>query len=176
MAAQRPGRFDKIILFNELTRDNIKNIILKSFADNFKIKSKSNKVVNIMTDKDVINTLFTKNVSGAYVYSTTKMIKLKIDMLKLESSIDVAWVVKEIENNLQTMSKLRNMDFLSDKISNSSSNIGFETEQSESEYYEEDEDRDFYLGADDLEENYPGLDSEDIEHLKRRIKTSPKRR
>ena len=176
MAAQRPGRFDKIILFNELTRDNIKNIILKSFADNFKIKSKSNKVVNIMTDKDVINTLFTKNVSGAYVYSTTKMIKLKIDMLKLESSIDVAWVVKEIENNLQTMSKLRNMDFLSDKISNSSSNIGFETEQSESEYYEEDEDRDFYLGADDLEESYPGLDSEDIEHLKRRIKTSPKRR
>jgi SpoVK/Ycf46/Vps4 family AAA+-type ATPase len=176
MAAQRPGRFDKIILFNELTRDNIKNIILKSFADNFKIKSKSNKVVNIMTDKEVINTLFTKNVSGAYVYSTTKMIKLKIDMLKLESSIDVAWVVKEIENNLQTMSKLRNMDFLSDKISNSSSNIGFETEQSESEYYEEDDDRDFYLAPDDLEENYPGLDSEDIEHLKRRIKTSPKRR
>jgi SpoVK/Ycf46/Vps4 family AAA+-type ATPase len=176
MAAQRPGRFDKIILFNELTRDNIKNIILKSFADNFKIKSKSNKVVNIMTDKEVINTLFTKNVSGAYVYSTTKMIKLKIDMLKLESSIDVAWVVKEIDNNLQTMSKLRNMDFLSDKISNSSSNIGFETEQSESEYYEEDDDRDFYLGADDLEESYPGLDSEDIEHLKRRIKTSPKRR
>ena len=74
------------------------------------------------------------------------------------------------------MSKLRNMDFLSDKISNSSSNIGFETEQSESEYYEEDEDRDFYLGADDLEESYPGLNSEDIEHLKRRIKTSPKRR
>jgi SpoVK/Ycf46/Vps4 family AAA+-type ATPase len=172
MAAQRPGRFDKIILFNELTRDNIKNIILKSLADNFKLKSKSNKIINLMTDYGVVNALFTKNVSGAYVYSITKMIKLKIDMLKLEESIDVDWIVKEIESNLQTMSKLRNMDFLSDKINNSSSNIGFETEQSSDDYYEEEEEyeEDYPPLREVTEDFYNGLDSEDVEHFKQRIK------
>jgi len=138
MAAQRPGRFDKILLFNELTRDNIKNIILKSLFDNFKIKSKTNKFVNVMTDSEVVNILFNKNVSGAYIYSTTKMMKLKIDMLKIENGIDVSWVVKEIETNLNTMNKLRNMDFLSDKINNSStSGIGFENSAEDEEEEEE---------------------------------------
>jgi hypothetical protein len=177
MAAQRPGRFDKIILFNELTRDNIKNIILKSLADNFKLKSKSNKIINLMTDYGVVNALFTKNVSGAYVYSITKMIKLKIDMLKLEESIDVDWIVKEIESNLQTMSKLRNMDFLSDKINNSSSNIGFETEQSSDDYYEEEEYEEDYPPLREVTEDfYNGLDSEDVEHFKQRIKNHRRRK
>jgi hypothetical protein len=168
MAAQRPGRFDKIILFNELTRDNIKNIIIKSLTDNFKIKSKTNNFVKVLTENAVVNTLFTKNVSGSYVYSITKMIKLKVDMLQLDSDFDVDWVVKEVESNLQTMSKLRNMDFLSDKINNSSSSLGFETEDSNDdiseEYYEEE------LNCDS--EYPPLLDREEIEIVRQRLKKS----
>jgi len=180
MAAQRPGRFDKIILFNELTRDNIKNIILKSLSDNFRIKSKSNKIVNIMTEYSVVNSLFTKNVSGAYVYSITKMIKLKIDMLKTESSTDANWVVKEIESNLQTMSKLRNMDFLSDKINNSSTSIGFETEQSSDDYYEEELEEDYVLheeteSDEDFFPSLRGLEPEDVEHFKRELRKRQKK-
>lgn len=168
MAAQRPGRFDKIILFNELTRDNIKNIIIKSLRDNFRIKSKTNKILNIMTDYSVINTMFTKNVSGAYIYSITKMIKLKMDMLKLEDKVNIEWVVKEIESNLQTMSKLRNMDFLSDKINNSSSNIGFDSEENSEEDYTEEH----YEFPEEEELDYPPLDEmagEDIDYVRQRL-------
>lgn len=139
MAAQRPGRFDKIILFNELTKDNIKNIIIKSLRDNFKIKSNSNKILNLMTEYSVINTLFTRNVSGSYIYNITKMIKLKITTLKIENKVNVDWIVKEIEGNLNTMSKLKNMDFLSDRINNSSaSSIGFDKDEEEVEFDEDD--------------------------------------
>jgi SpoVK/Ycf46/Vps4 family AAA+-type ATPase len=174
MAAQRPGRFDKIILFNELTRDNIKNIILKSLFDNFKIKSKTNKFVNVVTDSEVVNLLFNKNVSGAYIYSTAKMMKLKIDMLKIEESIDVSWVIKEVETNLNTMNKLRNMDFLSDKINNSStSGIGFENSAEDLEEEEETE-----TGYEYEEDEYPRLVpeegllrdmEEDIEYVRRKL-------
>lgn len=172
MAAQRPGRFDKIILFNELTRDNIKNIIIKSLRDNFRIKSKTNNILNIMTDYSVINTMFTKNVSGAYIYSTTKMIKLKMDMLKLEEKVNVEWVVKEIESNLQTMSKIRNMDFLSDKINNSSSNIGFESTEDPEEddcYYEE-ELSDTVSSEEDECPPFPNVTREDMEYFKKQIR------
>lgn len=164
MAAQRPGRFDKILLFNELTRDNIKNIIIKSLRDNFKIKSNSNKILTLMTDYSVINTLFTRNVSGSYIYNITKMIKLKITTLKIESKVDVSWIVKEIDGNLNTMSRLKNMDFLNDKINNSSSNIGFDKDE---EYDEETE----------FEEDFPPLsesDIEDIEYVRNRLKDSLK--
>jgi hypothetical protein len=179
MAAQRPGRFDKIILFNELTKDNIKNIIAKSLRDNFKIKSKANKILNFMTDNGVVNTLFNRNVSGSYIYSITKMIKLKIDMLKLEDKFDVSWIVKEIENNLQTMNKLKNMDFLSDKINNSSTNIGFdsheEPEESEEEYYYDGELSD---SADSVEGDYPPLEEqgEDIDYVRERLREVSRKR
>ena len=174
MAAQRPGRFDKIILFNELTRDNIKNIILKSLFDNFKIKSKTNKFVNVMTDSEVVNLLFNKNVSGAYIYSTTKMMKLKIDMLKIENGIDVSWVVKEIETNLNTMNKLRNMDFLSDKINNSStSGIGFENSAEDEEEEEESTETGYEYEVEDNplmpEEGILRDMEEDIEYVRRQL-------
>lgn len=174
MAAQRPGRFDKILLFNELTKDNIKNIILKSLFDNFKIKSKTNKFVNVMTDSEVVNLLFNKNVSGAYIYSTTKMMKLKIDMLKIEDGIDVSWVVKEIETNLNTMNKLRNMDFLSDKINNSStSGIGFENSAEDVEEEEEVTETGYEYEVDDYplvpEEGLLRDMEEDIEYVRRQL-------
>jgi len=168
MAAQRPGRFDKIILFNELSKDNIKNIILKSLRDNFPTDSNISQISNIMTDKHIINTLYTKSVSGAYIYNIIKNSKLKIDMLKLQDKVDVGWIVKEIENNLQTLDKLKNMDFLSDKLSNNSSSLGFDA----GDEYEED----------DYEENsYPeevdiNLDiDDDIEYMRKRLNDSLRR-
>jgi SpoVK/Ycf46/Vps4 family AAA+-type ATPase len=170
MAAQRPGRFDKIILFNELTRDNIKNIIIKSLNDNFRIKSKTNNFVKVLTEYTVVNTLFTKNVSGSYVYSITKMIKLKVDMLNMDDEFNIDWVIKEIENNLQTMSKLRNMDFLSDKISNSSSNIGFEAENSNDEFEEEYYEDEIVDETEECLEPTTSMDRDEIEYVRQRIK------
>ena len=135
-----------------------------------------------MTDPEVVNILFNKNVSGAYVYSTTKMMKLKIDMLKIEEGIDVSWIIKEIETNLNTMNKLRNMDFLCDKINNSStSGIGFENsaedveeeEEVTTEYeYEEDD----YPSLVDDGIDIPRNMNEDIEYVRRKLNETVKSR
>ena len=128
-----------------------------------------------MTDSEVVNILFNKNVSGAYIYSTTKMMKLKIDMLKIEDGIDVSWVIKEIETNINTMNKLMNMDFLSDKIHNSStSGIGFENS---TEDVEEEEEVEAETGYEYEIDDYPlapeegllrGME-EDIEYVRRQL-------
>jgi hypothetical protein len=108
------------------------------------------------------------------------MMKLKIDMLKIEESIDVSWVVKEIETNLNTMNKLRNMDFLSDKINNAStSGIGFENsaedleEEESTDYDYEEED---YPSLVDEEIDIPISMNEDIEYVRRKLTQTVKDR
>ncbi len=125
LAAQRPGRFDKFLLFNELTKENINNIILKSLKDNFKLKSNNNKFVTLFSNQRVINLMSDRAVTGAYIYNTVKILKMKLDMLKLVDKVDVDWIIKEIRSSLDTISKVRNVDFLNDKLNNGSK-IGFE--------------------------------------------------
>jgi hypothetical protein len=64
-------------------------------------------------------------VTGAYIYNTVKILKMKLDMLKLVDKVDVDWIIKEIRSSLDTISKVRNVDFLNDKLNNGSK-IGFE--------------------------------------------------
>jgi hypothetical protein len=102
------------------------------------------------------------------------MMKLKIDMLKIEDGIDVSWVVKEIETNLNTMNKLRNMDFLSDKINNSStSGIGFENSAEDVEEEEEVTETGYEYEVDDYplvpEEGLLRDMEEDIEYVRRQL-------
>ena len=86
LAVQRPGRFDKVLMFDELNIDNIKNIILKSLKDNFKIKSEKNRIVSLFTDPKLIKLFFDSAVTGAYIYSKIKILKIKVDMLKKRHS------------------------------------------------------------------------------------------
>ena len=177
MASQRPGRFDKFIFFEKLTKDNIKNIILKSLKDNFKIKSASNNIVSVMTDPLVINHLYSKGTTGAYIYNITKMLKLKIDMSKKQINLDVNWILGEMESNLKTIDKLRNTDFLGDKLNNGQSGgIGFNSNEDEEEEEEDDDEYEYV----DEECPAPPLDqyekNEIIESIKERLSKNPSRR
>ena len=135
LAAQRPGRFDKVLLFNQLTKENVKNIVLKSLKDNFKIRSQSNKLVSLFSSDKIIDLMFNSSVTGAFIYNTTYILKMKIDLLKMSNNVDSDWVIKEIKATLATTKKVKNTDFLNDKLANSSKGMGFDDE---SEKYEED--------------------------------------
>jgi DNA replication protein DnaC len=133
LAVQRPGRFDKVLMFDELNIDNIKNIILKSLKDNFKIKSEKNRIVSLFTDPKLIKLFFDSAVTGAYIYSKIKILKIKVDMLKKQDTVTIEWVINEIKSEMNIWNKVKNTDFLGDKLSNSRKNIGFEEETESSE-------------------------------------------
>lgn len=161
LAAQRPGRFDKILLFNQLTKDNVKSIVLKSLKDNFKIKSAGNKFVSLFSDSKIINLLFNSSVTGAYIYTTTRMLKMKIDMLRINDTVDIEWLVKEIRSSMDTISKVKNADFLNDKLSNSTKNIGFESEEAAEEIK--------FTEQDIMEGEDSGEDNENYKNTRKKI-------
>lgn len=130
LAAQRPGRFDKLLAFDYITKDNIKNIILKSLRYNFDINN-NHENINIFTDSKIIDAFYNKRVTGAYIFNQIKMIKRRIDTLGIKD-ISPEGIVKEITGEIETLEKLKKQNYLSDKLNKSSkgkSEIGFDYEE-----------------------------------------------
>ncbi len=147
MAAQRPGRFDKLLSFDSLTKSNIKNIILKSLKRNFEVEANSSEAVPFI-DSMVVAKFHSARVTGAHVYNTVKMLKLRIQTLEL-GEVTSEWIVSEITLELDTLNRIRKTDYLQDKMTGGSSNeIGFAMKNDIV-----DEDEDDY----ELEEKSPGM-------------------
>jgi len=127
MAAQRPGRFDKLLSFDSLTKTNIKNIIFKSLKRNFEVEADSAEAKPFIHES-VIETFHNAKVTGAHIYNTIKMLKLRIHTLELEATAPTTpeWIVNEIKSELETLNRIRRTDYLQDKMSGSAgSNMGF---------------------------------------------------
>lgn len=77
IAAQRPGRFDKVLSMDTLTKDNIKGIILKSLNYEFGKKGKS-KAAKVLTDEEIIDKIDEYRFTGARIYHSVKMYMTKI--------------------------------------------------------------------------------------------------
>lgn len=122
LAAQRPGRFDKVLSFDELNNDNIKNVILKSLKYNFKISS-THAIAKLFTNPKIIKLFRDTKVTGAHVYNSVKMLKLRIDLLSIKA--DLNWIHEELSKEIRTIDKIRKSDYLTDKLNNERKSIGF---------------------------------------------------
>lgn len=78
IAAQRPGRFDKVLSMDTLTKDNIKGIILKSLSYEFGKKEKS-KAAKVLTDEEIIDKANEYRFTGARIYHAVNMYMTKIN-------------------------------------------------------------------------------------------------
>lgn len=78
IAAQRPGRFDKVLSMDTLTKDNIKGIIMKSLSYEFGKKERS-KAAKVLTNQEIINKLDEYKFTGARIYHSVKMYMTKIN-------------------------------------------------------------------------------------------------
>ncbi|MEK6828514.1 MAG: AAA family ATPase [Nanoarchaeota archaeon] len=112
LAAQRPGRFDKIMSFDSITKENIRDIILKSLKYNFQIGG-SHKASKNFTDSKIIDLFYDSKLTGSHVFSSVKMIMRKIDTLDIKN-YDIKWIVGEIEHELKTVNSIRNAHYLRD--------------------------------------------------------------
>ena len=135
MAAQRPGRFNQLLAFDSLTRGNVRDIIKKSLKRNFSDSTEEgysdesffNHIDNKpFYDIKVIDAYYNAAVTGAHIYNSTYMLRLRVEDLEL-TDITPDWIVSEIEGELKTLARIRKTDYLQDKMNNekNSSNIGF---------------------------------------------------
>lgn len=138
MAAQRPGRFDKLLSFDSLTKGNIRSIILKSLKYNFELESDSPEVIPFVS-QDVVDLLHSSRVTGSHVYNQIKMLYLRIQTLEIEGTSS-EYVTTEIKNELETLKRIRNTNYLDDKLAGKGgSDIGFmKNDIAEEEEEEED--------------------------------------
>lgn len=100
-AAQRPGRFNKIMAFGTLTKENIAKIIEKALQH---IGLEEH--LKALASQDLINAYSDKKQTGAYIYNMTQMLASQIDigMLKpkvkdiLEYMVEDADLLSELQN------------------------------------------------------------------------------
>ncbi len=123
LAAQRPGRFDKTLLYDDLSKDNIKSIIKKSLDKNFKIKGGA--VYDVLTNDTLIDKYHSCGVSGAHVYNSIKMIVLKHESATKKEKLDVDLIIKDLDIELKTHKKVRNNSYLNDKFNRNEGKLGF---------------------------------------------------
>ncbi len=119
LAAQRPGRFEKILQFDVLSKKNIGSIILKSLRYN----SNNLKNKKLFFNKEVVDLFFERGVTGSYVYNSVSMIELKLELINTE--INIAWVLEEIKYELRNLDQLKNKDHLKLELSRERSPLGF---------------------------------------------------
>lgn len=137
LAAQRPGRFDKTLLFDNITKDNIKNIIAKSLRVNFSISDA--KIVELYTNVKIVKTFYDAGVTGSHVFNTIKMLKLRYDTIGIVD-VTVEKIIEGINSEIEVIKKVRKISFLKENLERSSGSIGYKGKNDE----EDNEDSDAY--------------------------------
>jgi len=136
MAAQRPGRFDKVLSFDDLTSENIKNVILKSLKHH-KVPTTS-QASKMFTNSKVIKLFRDNRSTGAHIYNAVKMLKMRTELLKITLTLD--FLLEELMKEIKTNEKIKKAEYLSDKINNGMDSIGFNNKKEEDYDDEDDED------------------------------------
>jgi len=123
LAAQRPGRFDKTLLYDDLSKDNIRGIIMKSLDNNFNINGGD--VYDTLINNNLINKYHSCGVSGAHVYNSIKMIVLKHESNTKKQKLDIDVIIRELDDELKMHKKVRNNSYLNDKFNRNEGKLGF---------------------------------------------------
>ena len=124
LAAQRPGRFDKLLFFDELTLDNIKSIINKSLDSlNDKYKNVTNEDREILCDDKLVKFFKENGFTGAAIYEIAKDIKNKSEILG--ESIDLNNTIKYIKKNNDILQNKLKAVSIGNKLKNGEKNIGY---------------------------------------------------
>jgi DNA polymerase III delta prime subunit len=124
LAAQRPGRFDKLLFFDELTLDNIKSIINKSLDSlHDKYENVTKKDRTLLTDYRLVEYFKQEGFTGAFIYETIKNVKHKSEILEI--NLDLDKIIGEIsKNNVILENKLKSAT-IDSKLKGETKKIGY---------------------------------------------------
>jgi hypothetical protein len=109
-AASRPGRFDKLMSFDEVTIENIKKLVLKSLKYNFSY-GKTHPVSKVFSDNKIIDFLYSSRQTGSWIFNGVQMVMRKIEILDI-IDYDADWIISEFEQELTTVRTITNARYL----------------------------------------------------------------
>jgi len=123
IAARRPGRFDKTIIFDSLTEDNVKNIIIKSLKSNFNIAK--DKVREEFIHPEILTEYKQMGLTGSHIFNITELLYRKHQLLGLNGSLTSSWVLDQIKGEIDIVNKIKkyNID-ITDTFTNSGAKVG----------------------------------------------------
>lgn len=124
MAAQRPGRFHKLLFFDELTSDNIKSIIEKSLDrlhKKYKNVTKSDR--KTLTDTKLIDFFKKEGSTGAFIHEIIQDIKNKSEIL--ETPLDLDKIISEISKKTKTLDNKLKAAIIDNKLKGATKKIGY---------------------------------------------------
>jgi hypothetical protein len=114
---------------NILNKNNIEKIILKSLKFNFNLTELND--VKAFIDQKIIDKFFSSQVTGAHIYNSVSMMKLKYDMIiksgKKNFEITTTWLLDEIDAEIKILDKIKAQQKINDRLNNSGAikQIGF---------------------------------------------------
>lgn len=124
LAAQRPGRFNKVLFFDELTSENIVNIITKSLHSmNKKYNNVSKKDIKILTGGKLIDFFKSSGVTGAFIHEKVQEIKNKSEIMELPLDLDK--IILEITKRNGILDKKLRKGIIENKLSSRDKKIGY---------------------------------------------------
>jgi hypothetical protein len=124
LAAQRPGRFNKLIFFDDLTEENIKSIILKSLsAMNKDYDNVSEQDRKVLTDAKMVTFFKKQGSTGAFIYEAVKAIKHKQDIMGGKINLDI--ILKELKTNGEILDKKLQARTIKNKLNSNTGGLGF---------------------------------------------------
>jgi len=124
LAAQRPGRFHKLLFFDELTNENVKSIIIKSLENlDKKYNSVSEEDIKILTDEMLVNFFKSEGFTGAFIYEAIQDFKNKSEIL--ETPLDLAKIIAEISKKNTTLENKLKSATIDSKLKKSSKKLGY---------------------------------------------------
>tara|TARA_R110000796_G_scaffold250514_1_gene379583 strand:- start:4033 stop:5418 length:1386 start_codon:yes stop_codon:yes gene_type:complete len=124
LAAQRPGRFHKLLFFDELTEDNIKSIITKSLDNLHKEYGQVTKADRKkLIDPKLINFFKEEAFTGAFIYEIIQDIKNKSEIL--ETKMDLTKIMADISKKNATLDNKLKSASIGSKLKKDGTKIGY---------------------------------------------------
>jgi len=124
IAARRPGRFDKTIIFDGITKENIGNVIKKSLTLNFELKD----ISDVFVGEEILDLYYEKKLTGSHIYNITEVIYRKAliefeDITKITSD----WVKETIQHEINIVDQMHkfNSEITDTFTSNGNGALGF---------------------------------------------------
>ena len=124
IAARRPGRFDKTIIFDGITKINIKDIINKSLKLNFVVTEP----LDVFSDDEILSIYYSKKLTGSHIFNITELIFRKA-LIEFDdvNNITREWVIDSIKHEINIVDQMNkfNSEITDTFTSNKSGGMGF---------------------------------------------------
>ena len=159
IAARRPGRFDKTILFDGITKSNIRDIIKKSLKSNFDVETPDEFIGD-----EILKLYYEKKLTGSHIFNITELLyrKLLIEFQKDLTKLTEKWVIQNINHEIKIVDQVKNFNSeITETFTSSTSQIGLgfsadndlddEVELYDDEVDDEVDDEAIYLDTDYLD-------------------------